>query len=157
MTSELDEQALIAACPQCGQKNRLRWIGLGRMFRCGKCARELLPPTLPVEIPTEAIFDALIRGATLPVLVDFWAPWCGPCRMVAPEFEKVAEQGMGLWLVAKVDTERVPQLGERHHVRSIPTMAHFRAGEEIGRHAGRADPAVRGIEFGMIASRRRTL
>ncbi|MEP7072005.1 MAG: thioredoxin [Verrucomicrobiota bacterium] len=146
MTSELDAHGLLVACSECGQKNRLRWLGLGKMFRCGKCAHDLSLPAVPVEVPTEAIFDALIRGATLPVLVDFWAPWCGPCRMVAPEFEKVAEQEMGRCLVAKVDTERVPHLGERHHVRSIPSMALFRAGEEIGRQVG-AMPAAQIRQF----------
>jgi thioredoxin 2 len=87
------------------------------------------------------VFDALLESARLPIVVDFWAPWCGPCRMVAPELEKVAQAAAGEFLVVKIDTEALPDLGARFGVRSIPTMAVFGNGREVTRTAG-ARPAA---------------
>jgi thioredoxin 2 len=100
----------------------------------------LSPPSQPVEVPDAATFDALVAEAPVPVLVDFWAPWCGPCRTMAPELERAARQVAGSALVVKVDTDAVPELGERFRIRSIPTLAVFRGGREVSRAAG-ARPA----------------
>lgn len=90
---------------------------------------------------TDDNFQVEVLKSDQPVLVDFWAPWCGPCRMMAPELEKVAKEAAGQWLVVKVDTEAVPELGERFRIRSIPTLALFRGGREVNRVAG-ARPAA---------------
>ena len=87
-------------------------------------------------MPDAATFDALIASSPLPVVVDFWAPWCGPCRMMAPELDKVAKSAAGEWLIVKVNTDAVPELGERFRIRSIPTLGIFHGGREIHRAAG---------------------
>jgi thioredoxin 2 len=102
-------------------------------------------------MPRETEFDALISKSALPVLADFWAPWCGPCKMVAPELAKVSTQGAGRWIVAKVNTENLPTLGARFQVRAIPTMILFQGGREIARQAG-AMPAARIVQFIQTAS-----
>lgn len=94
----------------------------------------------PIEVTTEE-FDEKVVNASTPVLVDFWAPWCGPCRMVAPELQKVAASTAGKYLVVKVNTDAHPELGERFNIRSIPTMAVFAGGREVARTAG-ARPAA---------------
>jgi thioredoxin 2 len=94
------------------------------------------PPGEPIEIPDAPAFDALISGATEPVVVDFWAPWCGPCRMVAPELERVAAANAGRLIVVKVNTDQVSELGDRFGIRSIPTMAVFQRGKEVARTTG---------------------
>ena len=114
----------------------MRYEGLGKTFRCGQCQSELEPVGEPVDVHNEFAFDALISHSALPVLVDFWAPWCGPCKMVAPEIRKVATETAGRLLVAKVNTEEVPTLGQRFRVTAIPTMMLFRNGLEIARQAG---------------------
>ena len=115
--------------------------GLDKKVRCAQCKTMLPPPDAPVDVPSADAFDALVRSASLPIVVDFWAPWCGPCRMVAPELEKVARAAAGEFLVVKVNTEALEELGARHNVRSIPTMAVFKDGREVTRTAG-ARPAA---------------
>jgi thioredoxin 2 len=139
MALAMDERGVIVACSQCGRKNRVPFSASGA--RCGGCGTTLSPPGAPIEAPDAASFDALVRAAALPVIVDFWAPWCGPCRMVAPELERVAADNAGRYLVVKVNTDAVPELGERFQIRSIPTMAVFEGGREVARTSG-ARPAA---------------
>jgi len=93
---------------------------------------------VPVPVGDLAIFDAIFAGASVPVAVDFWAPWCGPCRMMAPELDKVARSLAGKWIIVKVDTEDRPDVGERFRIRSIPTLAVFEAGTKSPGHRARS-------------------
>jgi thioredoxin 2 len=138
-TLQLDETGLITTCPNCGQRNRIAFNA--REARCGKCKTDLPAPAEPIEVRDEASFDALVRNAAQPVVIDFWAPWCGPCRMVAPEIARVASANAGRLVVAKVNTDDVPELGERFQIRSIPTMMVFDRGREAARTSG-AMPAA---------------
>jgi thioredoxin 2 len=135
-TMEPDERGLLLACPNCGKRNRLKYEGLGQTFRCGQCKNELPSPREPIDIKSDLGFDALTSRSALPVLVDFWAPWCGPCKMVAPEFVKVARESAGHLVVAKVNTENLPNLSARFRITAIPTMVVFRNGVEVARQAG---------------------
>ena len=128
-------------CPSCGQRNRLPYARVTAETRCGKCGVALGAPATPIDAPDAASFDALVAASPLPVIVDFWAPWCGPCRMVAPEIARVAASNAGRYLVVKVNTDEAVELGDRYRIRSIPTMAVFAGGEERGRTAG-ARPAA---------------
>ena len=134
--SELDDRGILLNCPKCGRCNRMRYEGLGKIFRCGQCQCELEPVGEPVDVHNDLAFEALVNHSAVPVLVDFWAPWCGPCKMVAPEVRKVARETAGRLLVAKVNTEEVPTLGYRFRVSAIPTMTLFRNGLEVARQAG---------------------
>ncbi len=135
-----DDGGIIVPCPQCAQKNRIAYARLGESVRCARCKHELTAPNAPIDISSTADFDRLIANASIPVAVDYWAPWCGPCRMVAPELEKVAARNAGRFLVAKVNTDVLTDLGERFGIRSIPTLAVFANGREVTRAAG-ARPA----------------
>lgn len=138
---ELDEHGVFVTCTACGQQNRLAFARLTATARCGRCKHPLSVPGVPLDATSSADFDRLVAHATLPVVVDYWAPWCGPCRMVAPELEKVAARSAGRWLIVKVNTDALTDLGERYRIRSIPTMAVFSGGREVGRTAG-ARPAA---------------
>jgi thioredoxin 2 len=132
----IDEAGVLIPCPQCQRANRIPFARLHHKGKCGSCKTTLPLPALPVEIDSAAAFTALIRGASLPVLVDFWAPWCGPCRMVAPEVTKLAGLASGELLVAKVNTEAQPGIAGSMGIRSIPTFAVFVRGREVERTAG---------------------
>ena len=136
---QLDERGLIMGCPSCGQRNRIAFST--REARCGRCKSALPPPSQPIEVPNARVFDALVRDGRLPVVVDFWAPWCAPCRMVAPELARVAASNAGRFVIVKVNTDAVPELGERFRIQSIPTMAVFAGGKEVARTSG-AMPAA---------------
>jgi thioredoxin 2 len=143
---ELDDHGVIVACPSCGRKNRLHYDRLGAASRCANCKQPLGSPSVPIDIQNAGQFDRVISSASVPVVVDFWAPWCGPCRMVAPELAKVAARQAGKFLVVKLDTDAVAEIGERFQIRSIPTMAIFSAGREIARTTG-ARPAAEIEQF----------
>ncbi len=143
---QLDGRGLLLTCPQCGQRNRAVYQRLGQAFQCGQCHQPLPPISEPVEVQDESGFEALTGQSALPVLVDFWAPWCGPCKMVAPEMIKVAEELTGRVLVAKVNTEAVPGLAQRFGIQAIPTLALFTGGRELARQAG-AMPAPAIVQF----------
>jgi thioredoxin 2 len=143
-STDLDDRGLLVSCQKCGQRNRLKYDKLGQSGRCGKCSAQLTAPTEPIDVASDLAFDALTTRSSLPVLVDFWAPWCGPCKMVAPELNKIASEGAGRWLVAKVNTEEAQTLARRFRVNAIPTMALFKGGLEVTRQVGAlAAPAIR--------------
>jgi thioredoxin 2 len=136
-----DDKGVVVACAHCGKKNRVPYAKLGETGQCGHCQTALPPPSTPIDVGSEAQFDRLVNASPLPVVVDYWAPWCGPCRMVAPELEKVAASSAGMYLIAKVNTEALPGLGQRFQIQSIPTMGVFAHGQEVTRTSG-ARPAA---------------
>jgi thioredoxin 2 len=136
----VDDRGIVVVCPGCGQKNRLAFDHLAGAVRCGACKAALSAPAFPLEIQSAADFDRLISRSSLPVVVDYWAAWCGPCRMVAPEIQKVAARRAGQYVVVKVNTEELGELGDRFGIRSIPTLAVFLEGREVARTSG-ARPA----------------
>jgi thioredoxin 2 len=137
----LDDRGVVIACSSCGQKNRVVYSHLGDAVKCGRCKSDLSATTTPLEVDTTADFDRLVAHSSIPIVVDYWAPWCGPCRMVAPELAKVAARSGGKFLVVKVNTDALADLGERFRIRSIPTMAVFSGGQEVKRTTG-ARPAA---------------
>lgn len=132
---------MIRVCPSCGSSNRVPASKLHLAPRCGRCKTALGPLAQPIAVESAESFDELVGGSPLPVLVDFWAAWCGPCRAVAPELEKLARARAGELVIAKLDTDALPTVAGRYGIRGIPTMILFRGGREATRVSG-AMPAA---------------
>ena len=109
---------------------------LGLEFRCGNCHRELAAPNEPIDITNENGFVALTSRSRLPVLVDFWAEWCGPCKMMAPQLHQAAEEGAGKFIAAKINTDELPDLAARFQISGIPTLILFKDGRIAARQSG---------------------
>jgi thioredoxin 2 len=130
----------IRACGGCGAKNRVSISHLADTGRCGACKAPLPPPGAPIEVDEE-LFERIVSQVPAPVLVDFWAEWCGPCRMAAPEVHALAREMAGKALVLKVDTEAHPGLAARYRVQSIPNFVLLQNGRVVFQRAGAAPRA----------------
>ena len=134
--ARLDRTGVLVPCPSCGTTNRIKYGALDRATQCGKCHAPIPHVASPIDVHDSQAFDDVMRDTLVPVVVDFWATWCGPCHMMAPEIAKVAQRAAGRALVLKVDTDANPELSERYRIRSIPTVGIFVRGREVNRAAG---------------------
>ena len=127
-------------CPSCQTRNRLDLGRLRTSPKCGKCGTALPPPSSPVTLDDSTFQDA-IKESELPVLVDFWATWCPPCRNFGPTLQSFAEKNAGKVLVVKVDVDNARQTASRMRIQGVPTLALFQRGLEVGRQVGALSPA----------------
>jgi len=126
---------MIRTCQNCGAKNRIPARYLASAGKCGSCKGPLPPGSEPIEADSQ-LFDDVLREAKVPVLVDFWAEWCGPCRMAAPDLHAIAQEMAGRALVLKVNIDEHPDLASRYRVQSIPNFLVLKNGREVGQYTG---------------------
>jgi thioredoxin 2 len=134
------KKPVVVTCQFCGKANRVDLARLSAGPKCGQCGRPILLDR-PLKV-TDADFDRTVQGSSVPLLVDFHADWCGPCRIMAPTLDDLAQRRKGDLLVLKLDTDANPGTASRFGIRGIPTVIAFRNGKEIGRHVGVADMKV---------------
>lgn len=134
------EETRHVVCPQCEAVNRVDGSRVGQVAKCGRCSAALFPGR-PVTVNASA-FEKHVSRSHIPVVVDFWAPWCGPCRMMAPAFESAARRLEPRARFLKVNTEEEPALASRYGIRSIPTVVIFKGGREAARRSGAMDAAT---------------
>ncbi len=137
-----DARGVILPCPNCGTSNRIAYTRLDQQGRCGTCKTALPMIAEPVDCSGMEGFAALISQSPLPVVVDFWAPWCGPCQMMAPEFAKAAAQAAGEAIFVKVNTDEQPEVAGQFRVQGIPAFALIRGGKLAAQTTG-FQPAAR--------------
>ncbi len=145
-STETDARGVVESCPNCRQRNRVPFWALGGLAKCGRCSAPLPALAAPINVEDEGPFQALTSTARIPVLVDFWAEWCGPCKMMAPELERLAAKNAGRLIVAKANTEMLPSVAQAFQIAAIPTLVLFRRGAELGRIQG-ARPAAQVQQF----------
>ncbi len=133
---ESDARGIILPCPSCGTANRIAYAKAASQGRCGTCKADLPLVAAPVEISDIEAFTALISQSPLPVVIDFWAAWCGPCQMMAPEFAKAAAQAAGEALFVKVNTDEQPQISGQFRIQGIPAFALIRDGKVTAQTSG---------------------
>ncbi len=130
----MSKPSQVLVCPSCQSPNRIPSARLGDDPRCGKCKQSIFTGR-PITL-SDQTFDRHLTRSDLPLVVDFWAPWCGPCRMMAPFFEQAAAELEPRVRLAKVNTDENPTLAQRYQINSIPTTALFKSGREAARQAG---------------------
>lgn len=129
---------MLIQCPNCNKLNRLPPSRIDEKPICGACKSSLLLGLVDAD---QTSFHEILKSTTLPIIVDFWAPWCGPCKMFAPTFQASAAKYGEQMLHVKLDTEANPTIGEQYNIRSIPTLAIFKNGSEVERFFGALSPA----------------
>jgi len=134
-----DKKTATVACPFCETLNRVDLTRIEQHPKCGQCGKPILLDR-PLAV-SDATFDKVTTDTTVPVVVDFYADWCGPCKIMAPLLDDVAHRRAGELLVVKLDTDRNPVTGQRFGIRGIPTLIAFRDGKEVARRVGAVPPA----------------
>jgi thioredoxin 2 len=132
----LDKSGIIGACPKCATLNRVAYGSVGKLSRCGSCHETMPQVSDPVDVPDSSTFRTVLKDSSLPVVVDFWAEWCGPCKMFGPEFARTAKEWTGRALFLKLNTEMVGDVSQELGVNAIPTIIIWKAGKEAQRIQG---------------------